>query len=88
LNIYQNQLPLLKFKIMTKLLIEIPNLSDARLLLDFAQRLNAVVIKVEEGEKISPFYWLEQIAKEGGVSSIKDPVKWQKSLRKDRKLTR
>jgi hypothetical protein len=45
---------------MTKLLIEIPNLNDARLLLDFAQRLNAVVIRVEDKENISPFYWLEQ----------------------------
>jgi hypothetical protein len=73
---------------MTKLLIEIPNLNDARLLLDFAQRLNAVVIKVEDKGKISPFYWLEQIANEGGVSSIADPVKWQRSVRKDRKLIR
>jgi hypothetical protein len=82
----QKHLSLLKFQIITKLLIEIPNLNDARLLLDFAQRLNAVVIRVEDKENISPFYWLEQIAKESGVSSIADPVKWQRNIRKDRKL--
>ena len=30
--------------------------------------------------------WLEQLAAIGGVSGIEDPVEWQRSIRKDRKL--
>ena len=34
----------------------------------------------------SPIYWLEQLAEIGGISSIEDPVDWQRSIRQDRKL--
>ena len=34
----------------------------------------------------SPIYWLEQLAEIGGISSIEDPVEWQRSIRQDRKL--
>lgn len=34
----------------------------------------------------SPVDWLEQLAGIGGVSSIEDPVEWQRSIREDRKL--
>jgi hypothetical protein len=30
--------------------------------------------------------WLEELAAIGGVSSIEDPVEWQRSIREDRKL--
>jgi hypothetical protein len=30
--------------------------------------------------------WLEQLAEIGGVSSISDPVEWQRNTRQDRKL--
>ena len=30
--------------------------------------------------------WLEQLAEMGGVSSIKDPVEWQREIRQDRNL--
>lgn len=73
---------------MTKLLIEIPDIQDARLLLDFARRLNAVVLKVDEKSGQSPVFWLEQLAKTGGVNSIDDPVEWQREIRKDRELAR
>ncbi len=35
---------------------------------------------------LSPVDCLEQLAKEGGVSSIENPVEWQRSMREDRKL--
>ena len=73
---------------MTKLLIEIPDAHDARLLLDFARRLNAVVVKMDEMPAQSPVYWLEQLAKCGGIGSIEDPVAWQRQIRKDRQLPR
>lgn len=73
---------------MTKLLIEIPDAQDARLLLDFARRLNAVVLNVDEKSVQSPIFWLEQLAKSGGISNIDDPVQWQREIRKDRILPR
>lgn len=36
------------------------------------------------GEKIAAI--LQKIADRGGISSIKNPVKWQRSIRKDRPL--
>lgn len=34
----------------------------------------------------SPIDWLEQLAAIVGVSSIEDPIEWQRSIREDRKL--
>jgi hypothetical protein len=37
-------------------------------------------------DSTSAIDWLEQLAAIGGVSSIEDPVEWQRSIRQDRKL--
>lgn len=37
-------------------------------------------------ESKSPIDWLEQLALIGGISSIDDPVEWQRNIRQDRKL--
>ena len=37
-------------------------------------------------ETKSAIDWLEQLAQIGGVSSIENPVEWQRSEREDRKL--
>jgi hypothetical protein len=37
-------------------------------------------------DKKSAIDWLEQLAEIGGISSIEDPVEWQRSIREDRKL--
>ena len=34
----------------------------------------------------SAIYWLEQLSKIEGFSSIENPVEWQSNIRKDRKL--
>ena len=34
----------------------------------------------------SAIYWLEQLAKINAMSSIEDPVEWQREIRQDRKL--
>lgn len=73
---------------MTKLIIEIPDEQDARLLLDFARRLNAVVVQMEEKPADSPIYWLEQLALEGSFHNIDNPVEWQRQTRKERELQR
>jgi hypothetical protein len=44
------------------------------------------------GEKLQSepqraMYWLKKIADSGGIQSIKDPVTWQKDIRKDRSLS-
>lgn len=31
--------------------------------------------------------WLKKIAESGGIQSIKNPITWQKNLRKDRSLS-
>jgi hypothetical protein len=42
--------------------------------------------KITPLDNQSPIYWLEQLAQMGGVSSIEDPVEWQRNIRQDRKL--
>lgn len=76
---------------MSRILIDIPNNSDLPLLIALAERLNANIIEVTEDKKNitkSPIYWLEKLASQGGVKSIPNPSKWQKEIRKDKKLSR
>ena len=42
--------------------------------------------KMPNSDAKSAIDWLEELAKIGGVSSIEDPVEWQRSIREDRKL--
>ncbi|RAV27562.1 hypothetical protein [Sinomicrobium soli] len=42
------------------------------------------VKKKNRSEKL--YNLMEEMAASGGISSIKDPVKWQREMRKDRKL--
>lgn len=71
---------------MTKVTLKIPKSSDAKLLLAFAERLNAIVIDVDITDKketpTSAFYWLEELSKIGGLDSISDPVNWQREKRR------
>mgnify|MGYP000238264121 CR=1 FL=1 len=74
---------------MNKIILEIPNKKDMELLIAFAKRLNSIVIDKKSQQalkKKSPVYWLEQLANRGGIKSIKEPVEWQREVRKDRKL--
>jgi hypothetical protein len=34
----------------------------------------------------SPIFWLEQLAQIDGISTIQNPVEWQRDIRQDRKL--
>lgn len=80
---------------METLILEIPNPRDKEVLLLLAGRLNCKVILPDKnlpkgtGKKKSTkaFAHLDKIAKMGTIQkSIPDPVKWQKEIRKDRKL--
>ena len=42
-------------------------------------------LKPTDNEK-SAIYWLEQLSKIDGFSSIENPVEWQRSIRQDKKL--
>jgi len=71
---------------MTKLVLEISNKQDVELFLNFAKRLKANVIQVENTETQSAIHWLELLAKENAFSDIKDPMEWQRNNRKERAL--
>ncbi len=64
------------------------NLSQVDALLSVLIRHNTAP-KTKKNHQIddqSPIYWLEKLAEIGGISSIEDPVEWQRSIREDRKL--
>ncbi len=71
---------------MTKLVLEIPNQQDVELFLNFAKRLKANIVKIENSENQSAVYWLEKLAKVDAFNDIDDPVEWQRNNRKERKL--
>lgn len=52
----------------------------------FAKRLNAIILEKatkKESKKENPVFWLEKIAKNGGIKSITAPSEWQKEIRTD-----
>lgn len=74
--------------------IEINNTSDLTLALAFLERIGAKILEKEvvqkqviyTKEEQSPVYWLEKLAKQGGIRSIQNPSEWQREQRKDRDL--
>jgi hypothetical protein len=82
---------------METLILEIPNPEDKEVFLLLASRLHCKVIDpkkktsktLSKKNPVKAFQYLEQLAKLGTLNDkIPDPVKWQKSIRKDRKLDR
>jgi hypothetical protein len=74
---------------MSLLTLELKNDEDLDLILALANRVNAIVHKIDKSIKSSnqgPVYWLEKIAEKGGITSIEDPSEWQKEIRKDKVL--
>ena len=80
---------------METIILEIPDPKDKAVILLLAGRLNCKVIEQEKKSKKRPskkeiekaFLHLDKIAKMGNINKvIPDPVKWQKEIRKDRKL--
>jgi len=69
--------------------LELKNDNDLDLLIAFTKRLDGEILNIEQtGNELTqgPVYWLNELAKKGGVSSISDPSEWQKELRKDKNL--
>jgi hypothetical protein len=51
--------------------------------------LDTVLYQTENTPQIetkSAIDWLEQLAQIGGISSIEDPVEWQRDIRQERKM--
>jgi alkyl hydroperoxide reductase subunit AhpC len=71
---------------MSRLVLEFSDEQDLNLLITLAKKLNAKVIEVSKDEVNSSVYWLEQIAKNGGIQAINNPSEWQRNLRNDNKL--
>lgn len=67
---------------MTRITIDVHNEEDKKLLIDLLQRMN---IKYESVEK-EDHELISIIDRGGDGKSIKDPVAWQRRVRKDRKL--
>lgn len=59
---------------------------DAFLSVLIGQNVPSKIDKTEPSESKSAVDWLEQLAETGGITSIENPVEWQRNIRKDRKL--
>ena len=69
--------------------LELKNDNDLDLLIAFTKRLNGEIINIEQtGNELThgPVYWLDELAKKGGIRSIDNPSEWQKEQRKDKNL--
>jgi hypothetical protein len=67
--------------------LQLSNHQDLELLTTLVQRLNGIILSVEsKKENKSPIFWLDELAKLGGISSIQNPSEWQREIRTDRAL--
>ncbi|MCB1178051.1 MAG: hypothetical protein KDK36_10770 [Leptospiraceae bacterium] len=76
---------------MTTITIEVKNPEDVEILTALATRLDCKITKVknneEKGNREELKKLFKSIAKRGTLAkAIPDPVKWQKEIRKDKKL--
>jgi hypothetical protein len=74
---------------MNQITLVLQNESDLELLIEFAKRMNAIILDITERvtkAQQNPVFWLEQIAEIGGVKSINNPSVWQKETRCDKPL--
>lgn len=71
---------------MEKIVLEVKNEQDAKLILNLAERLNAKVIE-EKYDVEKRIHLLREMAIKNSLSeSIPDPVEWQREQREDRDL--
>jgi hypothetical protein len=75
---------------MDKIILESKNQKDSEIIIELASRLGLKVVKEPKKRKINTakaLGYLAIIAKRAKIAKqIKDPVKWQREIRKDRKL--
>lgn len=71
---------------MSKIVLDIPNASAIDEIIALTKKLDGSVIDIESTSKKSPFQFLQNISKNGGISSIKNASIWQKEIRAEKKL--
>ncbi|MDF9800336.1 ribulose kinase [Catalinimonas alkaloidigena] len=78
---------------MTKIIIEIDNEKDKKLIKDFLDKLGIESQEAQDektpellsnGKEVASL--MQELAESTGLSEIKDPVAWQREIRQDRKL--
>lgn len=69
--------------------LEFKNDADLDLLVTLTKRLDGEILNIEHINRepgCGPVYWLNELAKKGGIKDFPDPSKWQKEQRIDKKL--
>jgi hypothetical protein len=72
---------------MSRVILDISDESDLQLLLAFASKLKATVVSLSDNignTKKGAMWWMEQLAQQGGTTSISNPSEWQREIRKDK----
>lgn len=72
---------------MSRVTLDISDEADFNLLLAFVSKLKASVVSVSEDSGVTKkgaMWWMEQLAQQGGTTSITDPSKWQRETRQDK----
>jgi hypothetical protein len=73
---------------MSRIILDLHSEKDVLFFLALAERFNAIVVEVLP--TVAPtqksIFWLAELSKQGGITSIEDPAEWQRSLRKEHPL--
>ncbi|MEN9612274.1 MAG: hypothetical protein RLZZ628_3088 [Bacteroidota bacterium] len=74
---------------MSRIILDLHSEKDVFFFLALAERFNAIVVEVSPPaapKTKKSIFWLHELSKQGGITSIEDPSEWQRSLRQDRAL--
>jgi len=74
-------------KIMGRLIIESNDQEALEMIKNFAEKKKVKVVEVMENINNSPVDIMDDIAANTPITSIKDPVAWQKEIRNDWDIT-
>jgi hypothetical protein len=74
---------------MSRIILDLQSEKDVLFFLALAERFNAIIVEVLPA--VAPptkksVFWLTELSKQGGISSIEDPAEWQRSQRQERPL--
>jgi hypothetical protein len=69
--------------------LELKHDEDIELLVAFTKRIDGEILNIKEASAESsqgPVYWLDELARRGGINTINDPSEWQRDQRSDKML--
>lgn len=67
--------------------LELKHDEDVELLVAFAKRIDGEILNIKETSaetRQAPVYWLDELARKGGMSTINDPSEWQRTEKTER----